>query len=104
MIYLSLYFRDVLYVVYLLCWCIRNWAGQLKPSLRINWIIIIFAVDPVDPPPPQIPPFSGLAKKRRYWKTAVKGVTYKYNMYNQEKTYSGLENQLQYILGGGPGR
>ena len=40
---------------------------------------------------PQIPSLSGLAKNRRYWKTAVKGV-----IYNQEKTYSGLENQLPY--------
>ena len=48
---------------------------------------------------PQIPSFSGLAKNRRYWKTAVKGV-----IYNQEKTYSGLENQLRYWGGGGQRR
>ena len=47
-------------------------------------------------PPPPIPPLSGQATKRRYWKTAVKGV-----IYNQEKTYSGLGNQQQYWGGGG---
>ena len=36
---------------------------------------------------------SGLAKKRRYWKTAVKGVVYNYK---QEKPYAGLENQRLY--------
>ena len=33
----------------------------------------------------------GTGTKRRYWKTAVKGV-----IYNQEKTYLGLENQRRY--------
>ena len=42
---------------------------------------------------PTIPPLSGLAKKRRYWKTAVKGVI---RIYNQEKTHSGLTNQRRY--------
>ena len=37
------------------------------------------------------PPHTREWQKRRYWKTAVKGV-----IYNQEKTYSGLENQRQY--------
>ena len=35
----------------------------------------------------------GTGEKRRYWKTAVKGVII---LYNQEKTYSGLENQWGY--------
>ena len=43
---------------------------------------------------PPIPPLSGLAKKRRYWKAALKGV-----VYNQEKTYSGLE--ISGGIGGG---
>ena len=51
-------------------------------------------VDP--PPPPPILPISGLTKKQRYWKTVVKGVI----IYNQEKTYSGLENQRRYWGGG----
>ena len=45
---------------------------------------------------PPIPPLSGLAKKRRYWKAALKGV-----VYNQEKTYSGLE--ISGGIGGGGG-
>ena len=44
-------------------------------------------VGTVDPP---IMPLSGLAKKRQFSETAVKGV-----IYNQEITYSGL------VLGGG---
>ena len=41
--------------------------------------------------PPPIPPLPELAKKRRYQKTAVKGI-----MYNQEKKHSGLENHRRY--------
>ena len=33
----------------------------------------------------------GTGKKRRYWKTVIKGV-----IYNQEKTYSGLENRRRH--------
>ena len=47
-------------------------------------------VGTVDSP---IPPLSGTGKKNSLYrrKTAVKGV-----IYNQEKTYSGLENQRRY--------
>ena len=56
---------------------------------------MLFTVDPPTPLPP-IPPLSGLAKKQRYWKMAEKGV-----IYNQQKTYSRLENQRRYSGGGG---
>ena len=48
----------------------------------------------VDPP---IPPLSGLTKKTAVFETAVKEVI----IYNQEKTYSGLENQLSAVVLGG---
>ena len=38
--------------------------------------IFQYQVDSFSPQSSSIPPLSGLAKQRRYWKTAVKGVKY----------------------------
>ena len=51
--------------------------------------------DEVSTGDPPISLLSGPAKKQRCWKTAVKE-----DLYNQEKTYSELENQQRYWGGG----